>query len=152
MCVWPGGLDEANSVDGPDAVRIRTRTGFVRLSVKHGVSVLPIFVFGELDTVSAIQPLPRRLADFCKKTLRFSTSIFVGRWHTFVPRRVPFNLCIGRPCVVQQLAPEEAGFDAEVERVHAAYKAEIRAIYERYKLQFGYEQRELVFVEDAKTK
>eukprot|EP00966_Prymnesium_polylepis_P163679 3783841-Prymnesium_polylepis.2 len=46
VCVWPGGLDEANSVDGPDGVNIRTRTGFVRLAVKHGVTVLPVRCLG----------------------------------------------------------------------------------------------------------
>jgi len=152
VCVWPGGLDEANSADRRDAVSIRTRTGFIRLAVKHGVPVLPCFVFGELDAVSAVSPLPRAVADFCKKKLRFSTTLFVGRWKSFVPRRVPFHMCIGKPCAVKQLVPEEAGFDAEVERVHKAYKAQIAETYEKYRTQFGYGGRELIFVEDAKAK
>jgi len=152
VCVWPGGLDEANSVDGPDAVHLRTRTGFVRLAVKHGVDVLPVFVFGELDAVRAIQPLPRVVADFCKARLRFSTALFVGRWGTFVPRRVPFHMVLGRPCAVTQLGVDEEGFEAEVERVHAAYKAELIETYERHRKQFGYEERSLLFAEDAKTK
>ena len=53
---------------------------------------------------------------------------------------------------MKKLAPEDPGFDAEVERVHAAYKAEIVATYERYRQQFGYGQRELLFLEDAKKK
>lgn len=150
VCVWPGGLDEANSVDGPTTVNVRTRTGFVRLAVKHGVAVLPIFVFGELDAVSAIQPLPKTVAEFCKRKLRFSTAMFIGRWYTFVPRRVPFHMVIGKPCAVTKLDPSEDGFNAEVERVAAAYKAEIRATYERHRAQFGYEERALVFVGDAK--
>jgi len=148
VVVWPGGLDEANTVDGPDVVRLRTRTGFVRLAVKHGVAVLPVFVFGELDAVRAISPLPRAISDFCKKKLRFSTSFFVGRWGIFIPQRTPFHMCLGRPCPVKKLEPSDVGFDAEVARVHAAYKAELQAIYEQHKAQFGYGERELVFLED----
>ena len=152
VCVWPGGLDEANSVDGPDAVRIRTRTGFVRLAVKHGVAVLPVFVFGELDAVSAIQPLPRAVSHFCKSRLRFSTSLFVGRWWSFIPRRVPFHMCLGKPCAVRHLPPDHADFEVEVARVHAEYKAEIEATYERHKVEFGYGKRQLVFVDEGKQK
>lgn len=152
VCVWPGGLDEANSVDGPDCVRVRTRTGFIRLAVKHGVAVLPVFVFGELDAVSAIQPLPKAVADFCKSRLRFSTTLFVGRWWTFVPRRVPFHMCLGKPCAVKQLATDDAGFDAEVQRVHAEYQAELIATYERHKDAFGYGSRALVFVQEEGEK
>ena len=152
VCVWPGGLDEANSVDGPDCVHIRARTGFVRLAVKHGVPILPVFCFGELDAVSAIQPLPKAVADFCKAKLRFSTAIFVGRWFTFIPRRVPFHMCIGAPCAVKQIAPDGAGFEEEVSRAHAAYKAELADLYERHKTEFGYEKRKLIFLEDTKRK
>ena len=51
-----------------------------------------------------------------------------------------------------KLETDDACFDAEVDRVHAAYKAEIAATFERYRAQFGYEARELVFVEDSKSK
>jgi 2-acylglycerol O-acyltransferase 2 len=59
LVVFPGGLDEANTL-GTTAgdVRIKTRTGFVRLAVKHGVPVLPTFTFGELDAVEAVPLLP----------------------------------------------------------------------------------------------
>uniref|UniRef100_A0A7S3FFM5 diacylglycerol O-acyltransferase n=1 Tax=Haptolina ericina TaxID=156174 RepID=A0A7S3FFM5_9EUKA len=152
VVVWPGGLDEANSVDGLDAVRIRARSGFVRLAVKHGVDVLPIFVFGELDAVRAVSPLPRALADYLKRKFRISTSIFMGRWGTFVPRRVPFHLCIGRPCRVTQRSPDHPDYAEEVKRVHAAYVMEIKAIYESYRERFGYGARELIFVDDGAKK
>eukprot|EP00966_Prymnesium_polylepis_P163678 3783841-Prymnesium_polylepis.1 len=60
-------------------------------------------------------------------------------------------MVIGKPCAVRQLAPGDDGFDAEVERVHAAYKAEIRATYQANRVRFGYENRELIFVEDARS-
>lgn len=145
VVVWPGGLDEASSVDGPDEVRLRTRTGFIRLAVKHGTPVLPMFVFGELDAVRSISPLPSAITRFLQKKLRISTNMFLGRW-LVMPFRVPFNLCIGHPILVKQCSEDSGEFDAEVARVHSDYKAELKKLFETNKQIFGYEQRQLVFV------
>ena len=137
----------------------------MRLAVQHGVDVLPVFVFGELETVRAVSPVPRVVAEFCMRRLRFSTALFVGRWGTFVPNRVPFHMVVGAPVAVGASfkrdaataapsasaggAPDAAAaaaFEAEVARVHAAYKAGIRALYDQNKARFGYGQRELVFL------
>ena len=175
VVLWPGGLDEANSVEAEApakpqpaaagaaaaapaaaagrAVNVRTRTGFIRLAVRHGVPVLPVFTFGELEAVSAVQPLPRPITRFLQATLRISTTLFVGRYGTPIPRRVPFNMCFGRP--IPTSAPPAADADAdallgaEVARVHAAYKAELRRLYLEQRERFGYGGRELVFVCEA---
>ncbi|CAE8596908.1 unnamed protein product [Polarella glacialis] len=144
VVVWPGGLDEASSADAPDEVRLRTRTGFIRLAVQHGTPVLPMFVFGELDAVRTVSPLPSALARFCQKKLRISTAFAVGRF-LVMPFRVPFNLCVGKPVPVKQCS-EPAAVDLEVARVHAEYKAELQALFESNKKQFGYADRKLVFV------
>lgn len=99
LVVYPGGLDEANGVDstGSDAVTLRTRTGFIRLAISHQVPVLPTFCFGELDAVQAVRPIPAGLAGWLRRKFRFSSNVFVGRFGLPIPRRVPFNLCIGEP-------------------------------------------------------
>lgn len=52
LCVYPGGLDEANEVeDKLNKIKLKARKGFIRLAVKHGISILPTFVFGELEQV-----------------------------------------------------------------------------------------------------
>ena len=61
VVVYPGGLDEANDDTASSAIAIRTRKGFVRLAVKHGVDVLPMFCFGELEAVSAVAGHEHRL-------------------------------------------------------------------------------------------
>jgi len=144
VVLYPGGLDEANSVDATKKVQLRTRSGFIRMAAQHGMPVLPTFCFGELDAVSAVPVLPSPIAKFIQQTFRMSSTFFVGRWGTFIPRRVPFNLVIGRPIATKQIAdgPE---LDAEVTRVHEAFKAELRSIYESNKERFGYADRELVF-------
>jgi len=151
VVVWPGGLDEASCVDKPDEVRLRTRTGFIRLAVKHGTPVLPMFVFGELDAVQPVSLLPKGIARFLQKKLRMSTNGFLGRC-LVMPFRVPFNLCVGRPVLVSQIIEDGAQLDAEVTRVHKAYKAELQSLFETNKKHFAYAERKLVFIceEDGK--
>lgn len=145
------GLDEANGTDSSSAVTLRTRTGFIRLAIKHGVAVLPTFCFGELDAVRAVRPIPAGLALWLRKKFRVSTNVFVGRYGTFVPKRAPFNLIIGRPIApAQNLAEDGAAFEAEVARIHAAYKEELRRMYRENQARFGYEDRQLVFACEGK--
>lgn len=159
VVVWPGGLDEANHIDHPSDVYIRSRTGFIRLAIKHNVPVLPVFVFGELDALSAFNLFPTFLANFIQKTFRASTTGAIGRWNLFIPRRVPFDMCIGKPVPVERPAPPpqamstaddadcaDFAFEQEVLRMHEAYKQEIRSIYAKYKDKFGYGDRRLVFL------
>ena len=145
VVVYPGGLDEANDDTASSAIAIRTRKGFVRLAVKHGVDVLPMFCFGELEAVGAVRPLPRGLSDFLRRKLRVSTTLFVGRFGLFVPRRVPFDLCVGAPVSVAKRAPGTPEYDAEVQRVYEAYIAEIAQTFEMHKVACGYANRKLVF-------
>mmetsp|Transcript_28788 Transcript_28788/g.73905 ORF Transcript_28788/g.73905 Transcript_28788/m.73905 type:complete len:341 (-) Transcript_28788:340-1362(-) len=146
VIVYPGGIDEMPlSGDGPKSdVRVRTRTGFIRIAVTHGVPVLPTFCFGELEAVSAVSPLPASLAKWLQKTLRVSTTMFVGRLNLFLPRRVPFVLCIGAPIQTTRCT-DPAAVDVEVARVHAIYKQALRDLYSANQETCGYGGRGLVF-------
>ena len=147
LVIYPGGLDEANSTEGNGQdVRLKTRTGFIRLAVKHNTPVLPVFTFGELDCVDAVNALPSTLSKWLKKTLRMSSTIFMGRFWTFIPYRVPFHMCIGKPIAVKHFPEESIESDAEVARIHALYKAQLKSLYQTNKKQFGYNDRPLVFV------
>jgi hypothetical protein len=42
--------------------------------------------------VDAVNFFPAWLAAWFKKRLRMSTSVFVGRWCTIMPHRVPFHM------------------------------------------------------------
>ena len=146
VVVFPGGIDEMPlSGDGPTSdVRLRTRTGFIRMAVTHGVPVLPTFCFGELEAVSAVSPLPAGLSRWLQKSLRISTTAFVGRFNLFLPHRVPFVLCVGAPIAVAQCS-EPSAVDAEVARVHALYKQALRSLYAANAESCGYGERTLRF-------
>lgn len=144
VVLYPGGLDEANTENGGNAVRLHTRTGFIRMAVQRGCPVLPMFCFGELEAVRAVAILPPQAATFLKRQFRISSTVFVGRWGTFVPARTPFNLIVGKP-VATKMCVGGPELEEEVARVHAAFKMELRNIFEANKKRFEYADRDLVF-------
>lgn len=145
LVLYPGGLDEANIVDLKNDVRLRTRTGFIRLAIKHNTPVLPVFTFGELECVTAINALPSFLTRWVRSKFRMSTTVFLGRYCTFIPYRVPFNMVFGKEIAVKHCPEEGPAADKEVARVHQEYKAELSRIYESNREKFGYGARKLIF-------
>jgi len=51
----PGGFEEATITGRQDRVYIKKRTGFIKLCLKHGYSVVPVYVFGENRLFSNVQ-------------------------------------------------------------------------------------------------
>merc|ERR1711862_77484 len=107
---------------------------------------LPVFVFGENDMVTPWAPLPRRLTAFLRNQFRISTILFAGRAF-ILPYRAPMNMCFGSPISVKQTS-DKGELESETARVHDAYKAEMRKIYEENKGRFGYEDRKLIMISD----
>ncbi len=140
LVLYPGGLDEANRPTTEPRVFVKVRTGFIRLAVEHGVAVLPVFTFGELEAIRSVPSLPPAAAEFLRKWFRISTNLFVGRWGLPIPHRTPMNMCLGQPVEVRA----ENEVDAEVSRVHAEYCRQLRTLYETNQDRFGYAGRELV--------
>mmetsp|Transcript_13456 Transcript_13456/g.31440 ORF Transcript_13456/g.31440 Transcript_13456/m.31440 type:complete len:356 (-) Transcript_13456:1209-2276(-) len=58
LALPPGGFEEATiSYFEKDRVFIKKRTGFVKLALKHGYNVVPVYTFGENQTYSNLQGL-----------------------------------------------------------------------------------------------
>ena len=50
---------------------------------------------------------------------------------------------VGEPIKVKKLPRTDAGFDAEVDRVHAAFVKALHALYNEYRGEYGWADREL---------
>ncbi|CAD7955389.1 unnamed protein product [Amoebophrya sp. A25] len=161
----------SSSSTSSETMYLKPRRGFVRLAVRYGIPVVPVFVFGELDCVDAVPLLPRPVQEFLQKNFRISTTWFTGRWGMFIPKRVPFMICLGKPIEITSTskrnvvgvenkcsalgsdgkqakkAMQDEAEEAEVERVYEAYKAGIVEVFEHYKLEaHGYEKRTIEFL------
>lgn len=125
-----------------ERIMLQTRKGFVRVAVEEGADIVPVFHFGN----SLILDFwPQSLANLSRK-MRTSLGIQRGRFGTPLPRSKPIFMVTGRPVKVKKTDPKQdlSGFEAEVDRAHAAVVEELKGLYDRHKAEYGWQNRPLV--------
>ena len=127
-------------------LKLRSRKGFIRLALQHGVQLVPVFSFGELEIYKpySVENL-RRVKQALKKFLTFSTPLFCGRfwWLPTFPIRTPIHVVVGAP-FSPPTAPIPEPTDAQVNEEHRLYMQALRAHYQKHREAYGYGERELL--------
>ena len=142
--IIPGGSEEvALHETGKENLYLRKRAGFLKYALQHGYTLVIGFTFGESDLYSSVKAI-RPLNLWLVKTFGFVLPIFWGSWfYPLLPRRdVPLNTVLGKAIhlpTIQEPTPEE------VAHWHEIYMAELEALFERHKSQFGYADRQITF-------
>mmetsp|Transcript_39106 Transcript_39106/g.72594 ORF Transcript_39106/g.72594 Transcript_39106/m.72594 type:complete len:332 (-) Transcript_39106:59-1054(-) len=139
VCLFPGGIGEMMRTDSKvERLLLRERKGFVRVALEHGISIVPIFVFGQSETF-----LHTRLPSFVERlSRRLGVSIIFpyGRWGLLVPRKVPLLYAVGAP-----IAATSAGLteEARVDDIHGKVVQAVHELYNFYKGTYGWSERTL---------
>ncbi|XP_049644122.1 2-acylglycerol O-acyltransferase 3-like [Suncus etruscus] len=145
VIIMVGGAQEAlHTTPGTHRVILRNRKGFVRLALRHGASLVPVYSFGEND-VFRVKRFEEGTWQYVvqlafKKISGFSPCIFWGRslfspnsWG-LLPLRVPVTTVVGRPIPVPQvLQPSED----QVNHYHQLYMRELQQLFEDHKASCG---------------
>lgn len=129
----PGGIPEQVAADHRREVAVfPPKLGFVRLAMRHGLPLLPAYIFGE-NQAYATSEVGRRLAAAAFRSLGVPLVPVTGRWGLpwLVPRATDIHVCWGAP--VEVGAPNDAPSDAEVEAVFSRYVAELRRLFDANK-------------------
>lgn len=138
-----GGAQEALYMR-PDEYRIvlKKRKGFVKLALKSGASLVPMFSFGELDLYDQPANPPgsklRRWQDFVKAVTGIAPTKFIGRGffqysYGMIPRRKPLNLVVGQPIDVPKT---ENPSDELVNEYHQKFMEGLIDLFETNKVRF----------------
>ena len=115
--------------------------GFIRMALKYGVDLVPVFAFGETEIFENIY-LPN-LQQWFLSRVGFLFPIWVyGRFYLNIPHNHPLRMAIGEPIAVQQIA-EPTKEDVDV--VHKRYYDSLLACFEKHKHAAGYGDCELLF-------
>ncbi|XDB64582.1 hypothetical protein AB1E18_017891 [Capra hircus] len=140
-----GGANEAlYAVPGEHCLTLRNRKGFVRLALRHGASLVPVYSFGENDIfrVKAFAPdsWQHLLQVTIKKLLSCSPCIFWGRglfsaksWG-LLPLARPITTVVGRPIPVPQ-CPQPT--EEQVDHYHRLYMKALEQLFEEHKENCG---------------
>ncbi|KAK7089933.1 2-acylglycerol O-acyltransferase 2-like [Littorina saxatilis] len=142
-----GGAKEAlDAVPGRYTVNLRARKGFVRLALKHGASLVPVFSFGENNIYTQV-PNPegsrlRQFQEFLTNKLGFSPPVFHGRGifnYTFglLPYRRPIHTIFGKPIDIEKVNEPTK---EQVDELHERYVTELTELFEAHKLDYGAEE------------
>ncbi|KAL2122455.1 hypothetical protein VTJ04DRAFT_2910 [Mycothermus thermophilus] len=146
-----GARESLEAQPGTMRLILAQRRGFVKLALRTGADLVPVLAFGENDIYDQVSPRRHpslhRLQMWILKTLKFTLPFLHGRGLFnydvgLMPYRRPVNVVVGRPIPVRQVRGDEHIDDAEVERLHAEYVAELVHIWERYKDVFVPKRRE----------
>uniref|UniRef100_A0A8C6DG98 Acyltransferase n=1 Tax=Moschus moschiferus TaxID=68415 RepID=A0A8C6DG98_MOSMO len=140
-----GGANEAlYAIPGEHCLTLRNRKGFVRLALRHGASLVPVYSFGENDIfrVKAFAPdsWQHLFQLTLKKLLSCSPCIFWGRglfsaksWG-LVPLARPITTVVGRPIPVPQCSQPS---EEQVDHYHTLYMKALEQLFEEHKERCG---------------
>ncbi|KAL1768307.1 2-acylglycerol O-acyltransferase 3 [Sigmodon hispidus] len=141
VVILVGGAHEAlYSIPGEHYVILKARKGFVRLALRHGASLVPIYSFGENDIYRIKFFAENSWQYWCqvtiKRLVKFSPCIFWGRglfsantWG-MVPFAKPITTVVGRPIPVPRcLNPTED----QVDHYHQLYMKALEQLFEDHK-------------------
>ncbi|XP_058678920.1 2-acylglycerol O-acyltransferase 3 [Ammospiza caudacuta] len=140
LLIVVGGAAEAlEGTPGRHRVTLRQRRGFVRLALRHGAPLVPVYVFGEQDAFQqpplAERSLLRRLQRGLKRILGFAPCLFWGRGGLPVlPFRVPLTVVVGTPLEVPRVPRPSPEL---VAHYHELYVQRLQELFERHKVACG---------------
>ncbi|XP_004620957.1 2-acylglycerol O-acyltransferase 3 [Sorex araneus] len=145
VVILVGGAQESlDAMPGEHRLTLRKRKGFVRLALRHGASLVPVYSFGENDSFRlkrfAAGSWQHVAQKAFKDLLGFSPCIFWGRSLLFprvwglLPLPAPITTVVGRPIPVpRRCQPTEA----EVDHYHQLYMHALQQLFEEHKASCG---------------
>jgi hypothetical protein len=126
--------------------------GFLRMAVKHGIPVIPIYVFGATKMFKRLQlPALERLS----LLLRVSLVVFFGSWGLPIPFRQRLLYVMGQPIMPASLdsigngaaqndnTVAVAGVEQQVDDMHARFCDELLRLFDRHKEAYGWGHKAL---------
>jgi 2-acylglycerol O-acyltransferase 2 len=145
ILVRPGGeAEQLRTERGREIVYLKKRKGFIRLAMRKNVPVVPCYVFGASDYHFTWNGFfkPR---EWLQKKSGICIPLAIGYWCSPCPLPVKTTVVFGEPLSFEI---EELGNPSpvEVDKAHSQFCEALRDIFENYKKDIGYGDRELEIV------
>ncbi|XP_072447535.1 2-acylglycerol O-acyltransferase 1-like isoform X2 [Chiloscyllium punctatum] len=129
----------------PGALKLRVleRKGFIKLALKTGAHLVPVFSFGENELFNQVENPPgsrlRAIQDKLQKVMGLAMPLFHARGvfqYNFglVPFRNPVHTVVGKSIAVERnVSPSRE----DIEKLHGEYLAQLVALFEENKTKYG---------------
>ncbi|KAG7496341.1 hypothetical protein JOB18_017182 [Solea senegalensis] len=139
-----GGAPEAlDARPGALKLQIKNRKGFIKLALKHGAQLVPVFSFGENELFdqmenpagSSLRTLQNRLQSIMGVALPLFHARGVFQYSFgLIPYRKSIHTVVGKPISVTQ-TPSPSSED--IESLHAIYLQSLTDLFEQHKHTYG---------------
>lgn len=148
MLVVGGARESLETKPGHADLVLSNRKGFVKMALRSGASLVPVFSFGENDIFGVYHNNAAMSWQLkMQKKLGFAVPLFFGRALTggilhrvfgldigVMPLRVPIHSIVGNPIHLQQT---QEPTDEQIDNAHKEYVTELKRIYEEFKDQYA---------------
>ena len=155
--IAPGGISEMfegypkpMTHPNDECAILQARKGFIRLAVKYGVPVVPVYCFGSTKILKRLQ-LPS-IVEKVSNALRISICLFFGQWGLPIPFRQRFLYAVGDPIYPPTYGNPSSGsisnasLENSVNEMHAKFCDEIVKLFDKYKAAYGWDRKTLRIV------
>lgn len=128
VILYAGGISEFFLTDDKEErLYINKHKGFVRVALKTGVSVVPLYMFGNTTTLRIVKgPTLARLG----RRLHITLTWFWGVYGTFVPFSKKCVVVVGKPMNLPTIRNPD---QETVDMYHARYVGEVKRLFDTYK-------------------
>ncbi|XP_078389995.1 2-acylglycerol O-acyltransferase 1 [Cetorhinus maximus] len=150
-----GGAPESlDARPGALTLRVLGKKGFIKMALKTGAHLVPVFSFGENELFNQVENPPgsllRNVQERLQKVMGLALPLFHARGvfqysFGFLPFRNPVYTVVGKPIPVQKnCSPSRE----DIETLHKEYLDRLVDLFEDHKSKYGIEERShLVLIE-----
>lgn len=143
ILVLPGGeAEQIRTIYQKERVYLKRRKGFIKLALKHGIPVVPSYLFGVNDYyyTSNILFQPRL---WLQKSLGICIPVAVGLYGSiFCPFSVPTTVVYGEPLSFE-VKDKGSPTSEELDAAHEQFCTALKQLFDQHKKELGYGEREL---------
>ncbi|NWS50657.1 DGAT2 acyltransferase, partial [Probosciger aterrimus] len=153
IIVVGGAAESLNCTPGKNSVTLRNRKGFVKLALRHGADLVPVYSFGENEVYKQVifeeGSWGRWVQKKFQKHIGFAPCIFHGRglfssntWG-LLPYSKPITTVVGEPITIPKICNPT---QKEVDFYHSMYVDSLIKLFDKYKSKFGLPETEVLEV------
>lgn len=128
VVIYVGGMAELFQCSrDEERLYLSKRKGFIKLALREGVEVVPVYFFGNTSALSILKAPP--LAYLSRK-LQVSVTLIWGRFGLPIPRDDKIMCVVGRPLGIPHI---ENPTDTDVNKWHSKYCCEVQRLFDKYR-------------------
>jgi len=140
VLVLGGAKESLDAHPGKATLYLQNRKGFVKIALREGATLVPVYGFGENELFSQMNnPLGSKLRgwqDWLQTKFGFALPFFYGRGvfqydYGMLPRRKPIDVYFGEPVKCPKV--EESKLGEVLDEYHQKYITSLTNLYDKYK-------------------